>query len=84
MQSHMAPSATPSAEALFRCREGEVAGQRWERVEMPERPGNAVLPTIHIADLRRDFTSGSRSMFSRPLREALARWREEEELCISR
>lgn len=64
-------SATPSAEALFRCREGEVDGQRWERVEMPERPGNAVLPAIHIADLRRDFSSGSRSMFSRPLREAL-------------
>ena len=75
-------SATPSAEALFRCRTGEVDGQRWERVEMPERPGGAVLPTIHIADLRRDFTAGSRSMFSRPLHEALLEVAERREKAV--
>lgn len=64
-------SATPSAEALARCRQGEVAGQRWERVEMPERPGGSVLPEIIVADLRREFRGGSRSMFSRPLVDAL-------------
>lgn len=64
-------SATPSAEALARCRAGSYLGQRWTRVEMPERPGTAKLPDIVIADLRREFSSGGRSMFSRPLREAL-------------
>jgi len=66
-------SATPSAEALVRCAEGGVDGQRWRRVSMPERPGGAVLPTIRIVDLRREFAGGRRSIFSRPLEEALLR-----------
>ncbi len=64
-------SATPSAESLSRCRAGEYLGQRWSRVEMPERPGHATLPTIIVADLRREFSSGARSIFSRPLHDAL-------------
>ena len=64
-------SATPSAESLDRCRRGAVDGQRWTRVEMPERPGAAVLPAIQIVDLRREFTAGGRSIFSAPLRDAL-------------
>ena len=49
-------SATPSAEALDRCRHGTYNGATWTRVEMPERPGHAVLPTVRIADLRREFS----------------------------
>ena len=64
-------SATPSAEALVRCERGEHAGQRWTRVRMPERPGAARLPQVVIADLRREFAAGSRSIFSRPLLDAL-------------
>ena len=64
-------SATPSAESLERCRRGEVDGQRWTRVEMPERPGGAELPRVVVADLRREFSSGSRSIFSKPLYDAL-------------
>ena len=64
-------SATPSSEALARCRAGEHAGQRWLRVRMPERPGTAHLPEVTICDLRREFAGGSRSMFSKELREAL-------------
>ena len=64
-------SATPSAEALDRCRRGTYNGVTWTRVEMPERPGHAVLPTVRIADLRREFSHGSRSMFSKPLMEGL-------------
>ena len=64
-------SATPSAEALARTREGSYLGQRWRRVEMPERPGIARLPEVIVADLRREFAGGARSMFSRPLRDAL-------------
>lgn len=64
-------SATPSAEALERCRRGSYEGAAWQRVEMPERPGISVLPRIVVADLRREFAAGSRSMFSRPLHDAL-------------
>lgn len=64
-------SATPSAEALARCEAGAFGGARWTRVEMPERPGGAMLPEVVVADLRREFASGSRSIFSKPLLDAL-------------
>lgn len=64
-------SATPSAEALARCAAGDLDGQRWTRVSMPERPGGAVLPAIRVVDLRREFAGGRRSIFSRALEEAL-------------
>lgn len=64
-------SATPSAESLARCEAGSHAGVRWTRVEMPERPGGARLPEVVVADLRREFASGSRSIFSKPLLDAL-------------
>ena len=38
---------------------------------MPERPGTARLPEVIVADLRREFASGSRSIFSKPLLDAL-------------
>ena len=64
-------SATPSAESLARCREGSHLGQRWSRVEMLERPGGSRLPEVVVADLRREFASGARSIFSAPLYDAL-------------
>ena len=75
-------SATPSAEALDRCRRGTYNGVTWTRVEMPERPGHAVLPTVRIADLRREFSHGSRSMFSKPLMEGLERVVERREKAV--
>ena len=64
-------SATPSAEALARCEEGCHGGVSWTRVAMPERPGTSRLPRVIVADLRREFAAGSRSMFSKPLMDAL-------------
>ncbi len=64
-------SATPSAEALARCHEGTYLGQCWTRVEMPERAGAGRLPDITVVDLRREFAGGARSIFSRPLHDAL-------------
>lgn len=64
-------SATPSAEALERAHEGGYGTQSWQRVEMPERPAGATLPNVVIADLRREFAGGNRSIFSHQLREAL-------------
>ena len=78
----MLGSATPSAEALDRCRRGTYNGATWTRVEMPERPGHAVLPTVRIADLRREFSHGSRSMFSKPLMEGLERVVERREKAV--
>ena len=75
-------SATPSAEALERCARGEHLGQRWTRVAMPERPGGARLPEVVVADLRREFASGSRSIFSRPLMDALAGVAERREKAV--
>lgn len=64
-------SATPSAEALARCRAGSYLGQRWQRVEMLERPGSARLPEVVVADLRHEFATGARSIFSAALSDAL-------------
>lgn len=75
-------SATPSAESLDRCRRGSYLGSRWTRVEMPERPGHAVLPEIKVADLRREFAGGRRSIFSRPLLEGLERVVEHREKAV--
>ncbi len=75
-------SATPSAEALARCAAGEHLGQRWRRVEMPERPGGAELPRIVVADLRREFADGSRSIFSKPLLDGLKRVVERREKAV--
>ncbi|MBM6756442.1 primosomal protein N' [Collinsella tanakaei] len=75
-------SATPSAEALHRCRVGEYLGQRWCRMEMPERAGAGRLPDVIVADLRREFAGGARSIFSRPLREALLEVAERREKAV--
>ena len=64
-------SATPSLESLHRCEVGSWRGARWTRVEMPERPGGAVLPKVTIVDMASQFRGGSRSVFSEPLRRAL-------------
>ena len=64
-------SATPSLEALGRCRAGSYRGAAWTRVAMPERPGASKLPAVRIVDMADQFRSGSRSVFSAPLAEAL-------------
>ena len=64
-------SATPSLEALGRCECGTYRGARWTRVEMPERPGNAVLPRVRVVDMANQFQQGNRSVFSKPLADAL-------------
>ncbi|MDO4538719.1 MAG: primosomal protein N' [Coriobacteriales bacterium] len=64
-------SATPSLESLHRCRQGEWRGASWTRVEMPERPGTALLPQVHVVDMASEFRGGGRSIFSARLVEAL-------------
>lgn len=75
-------SATPSSEALFRCRLGSFDRAKWTRVQMRERPGGAHLPDVVVADLCREFKSGSRSMFSKPLLDGLKRVVERREKAV--
>ncbi|MCD8362030.1 MAG: primosomal protein N' [Lachnospiraceae bacterium] len=59
-------SATPSLESSYRAREGTYG---WYRLD--SRIGAAVLPAVHIVDLRKELKEGNRSIFSRRLTDAL-------------
>jgi primosomal protein N' (replication factor Y) len=72
-------SATPSVESYAQARAGDL-----ELLELPERVGMASdannmprsvalpLPPVRIVDMRREIQQGHRSIFSRPLQQALA------------
>ncbi len=59
-------SATPCLESRVAADEG-----RYVRVVMPERVAGGVLPDVRVVDMAAEFADGHRSMFSRPLLEAL-------------
>ena len=63
----MLGSATPSMESLASVESGETA-----RVSLTTRATGASLPDVTVVDMTREFAEGHRSMFSRPLRDALA------------
>ena len=75
-------SATPSLESLERARAGSWSGVRWTRVEMPERPGSAVLPAVRVVDMRREFAAKNGSIFSRSLRQGLLEVAERREKAV--
>lgn len=75
-------SATPSVESIARCAQGSWAGVNWRRVKMPERPGDAVLPTVQIIDMTQQFAGGSRSIFSDALKKALEEVLERREKAV--
>jgi primosomal protein N' (replication factor Y) (superfamily II helicase) len=62
-------SATPDVETYYKTQTGE-----YKLLELPERltprPG-APMPDIELVDMRAELKEGNRSMFSRPLRQAL-------------
>ncbi|MCL1798868.1 MAG: primosomal protein N' [Eggerthellaceae bacterium] len=60
-------SATPSIEALYRCKHDEG----WHRTLLPDRVNGRPMPEIVVVDMACEFGSGHRSMFSRPLAKAL-------------
>lgn len=75
-------SATPSIESLVRCREGSWRGASWTRVSMPERPGNSVLPTVRVVDMKQQPASARASFISDPLRKALEEVLERREKAV--
>ena len=60
-------SATPSIEALYACAKDPL----WQQVALPERANGRPMPPIEVVDMAREFSNGSRAMFSRALSAAL-------------
>ena len=60
-----------SQNAYLAYENGSWGGVSWTRVEMPERPGHALLPQVSIVDMTQQFAGGNRSIFSRELSNAL-------------
>jgi primosomal protein N' (replication factor Y) len=59
-------SATPSLESFTKAKNGE-----YQYFEMRERVGEAMLPKVHIADLRQEFAMKNHSIFSKLLQELI-------------
>jgi len=70
-------SASPSMETRYRCDKGE-----WIRCEMPERITGHDLPPVTVVDLAEEFARGNRSMFSKPLSDALLATRSRGEKAV--
>ena len=71
-------SATPSLESYYRALKGE-----YRLYELKCRPQNAVLPRVHIADMRKELKEGNKSFFSRKLKELmLERLLREEQIML--
>ena len=62
-------SATPSIESLYAAAKDPL----WEHVRLPERANGRALPQVEVVDMAHEFSSGSRSMFSRRLSDELQR-----------
>ncbi len=59
-------SATPDVESYYRTTIGKSI-----LLDLPERPGTAVLPKTHIVDMREEHKRGNYSVFSAQLERAL-------------
>lgn len=62
-------SATPSIESFYAC----ATRENWTRVDLPARANGKTMPKITLVDMAREFSSGHKSMFSRPLTHAMKR-----------
>lgn len=63
-------SATPDVETYYKAERGD-----YRLLKLPERItpwGFAPLPSVKVVDMREELKSGNRSIFSRPLSQALA------------
>ncbi|MCQ2752421.1 MAG: primosomal protein N', partial [Coriobacteriales bacterium] len=59
-------SATPSFESLHACSKNECV-----HIKMNKRPTGQNLPSVQIVDMAQEFSSGSKFMFSKVLRDAI-------------
>ena len=71
-------SATPSLESYYRAEKGE-----FELLELKHRPKDAVLPKVHVIDMREELKAHHTSIFSRKLLELMEdRLRKKEQIMI--
>jgi len=71
-------SATPSLESYYRAKSGEFA-----LLELKHRPKEAVLPTVHLVDMREELKAHHTSIFSRQLLTLMEdRLRKKEQIMI--
>lgn len=76
-------SATPSLETYKACLEPEQGEPLIRRLALTERVAGRPLPPVQLVDMRDELHSGNRSMFSRPLREAIqARLARKEQMIL--
>lgn len=59
-------SATPSMEAFYRCSTGQ-----YRLLELKNRAASSILPTVHVADMRKELENGNRSILSDRLRRLM-------------
>lgn len=59
-------SATPSVTSYYRAKRGQ-----YKLYELDRRAKNAVLPDVKIVDLREEYKSGNKTMFSNALKEKM-------------
>ncbi len=59
-------SATPSVKSYLMAKEG-----RYKEYQLTRRAGDALLPDIHVVDLRQELREKNRSVFSRILRQKI-------------
>lgn len=59
-------SATPSVKSYLMAKEG-----RYKEYRLTRRAGDALLPDIHVVDLRQELREKNRSVFSRILRQKI-------------
>ncbi|MGB4273346.1 MAG: primosomal protein N' [Bacillota bacterium] len=70
-------SATPSVESYYKALNGD-----YTLLELPYRVENKELPTVEVVDMREELAAGNRSIFSRPLFEAISDRLEKKEQVI--
>ena len=68
-------SATPSVCTYYRC----VEKKELTLLELPERVGEGELPKVELCDMRQELAQGNRSIFSKPLYEAIRQRLEKNE-----
>ncbi len=69
-------SATPSLETWISVNSPQFSSPNSYYLSLPERIGFRPLPPVKIVDMREEFKQGNRSVFSRPLQEALRNLKE--------
>ena len=60
-------SATPSVESYYRAQNGEIT-----LLSLPDRATGTALPSVTVVDTKAEMARGNMSLFSEPLRRAIA------------